>query len=194
MPEFYEAMFFIVRKMAAVKNRPGGYELLTEKGGRLGEIEASVRGGLGRLLIEGGIGLPRRINVTDLQGRTIVDIRKPFGLKSFSAQILGADGKPMGRVRMGRRAMGMAGQRLEVQDASGKPLGSLVGDWRAWNVQLFDDNGGLLGKIARKAENVNRVIYADVDHYQVELSKPVTGELRRRLLLSVAASLGLLMS
>lgn len=189
-------MFFIVRKMAQVKKRPGGYELLTEKGGRLGELEGGVRNPLTRFFQSVGLGVqwPRRIQVIDTQGKTMLSLHKAIGYGRMSAAVRASDGVVVGRVRQVAREMGMSGERFEVRDRANKLLGYIVGDWRAWNLQMFDDSNGLLGKITKKGENVNRVIYADVDHFSVALSRPIPGDLRRRLILSVAASLELLMT
>jgi len=195
MPEFYDAMYMIVKRMAAVKKRPGGYELLTDKGGRLGELETSVRGPISRILQGLSVIMPRKIEVRDSKGTVICVIRKIPGYGAgIQATVARPDGQRVAKVRVGKREMGLSGQKIEVVDPADKPVGSMVGDWRSWNIQIFDEQNGLVGKITKKSEHVNRVIYADDEHYAVELMRPIPNEGRRRVMLSVAASLELLMT
>lgn len=196
MAEFYDAMIFIVKKMGQVRHRPNGYDILTEGGGRLAEMEASVLPPFMRFLrrINLAAHYPRRIDVLGKNDRLLFLVEKPFSLGTFTATIKDAAGKTMARIRQRKRSEGRTGQRIDIHNHRKQLLGYFEGDWQAWNMEVFDERSGLLGRITKRATNVNRVIYADDEHYVVALSRPIDGDSRRKVMMTAAAALDLLMS
>lgn len=194
MAEFYESMYFIVKKMGKVRKRPQGWDVLTEGGGRLAEMETSVPSRMMRLAraINFSACFPQRVDVLSKDGKKICTIQKPLTLGNFKARISAPDGKTIARVRQKKRIEGRTGHRIEIIGDKGL-LGYFEGDWRSWNMEIFDERAGLLGRITKRATKVNRVIYADDEHHVVALSRPIEGELRRKTMMATAAALDLLM-
>ncbi len=132
-----------------------------------------------------------RISILDNDGNPIMGITKPFSLGLFTARIKDTDGY-MGTLK--EEVQGLDGRRYVFYDNDGRVLGQLEGDWRSYSLQMKDPQTTALGKISRKSEGLNKVIFDEgADYYVVDLYIDPKDTKWRKMLLGCAAAIDLIL-
>ncbi|HXE71094.1 MAG TPA: phospholipid scramblase-related protein [Candidatus Nitrosotenuis sp.] len=190
---FYLQNLFVVQPFKASLKKRNYYNILNEGGVVLGHMfhrPDPLHITLLRLTGSHAV-WPADITLTDRQGQPLVRLVKGFSFgQTLSARILDGGGNRLGSVCESR--LGFEGRRYEIQDLRGRVVGALEGDWRAGNMQIKDGDGANIGKIGRKAEGINKVIFVESNYFVVHLYVDQAAEVRR-LLLGVAAAIELLL-
>jgi hypothetical protein len=69
-------------------------------------------------------------------------------------------------------------------------VAQVKGDWKGWNFQLLDANGGELGVITKKWAGIGRELFTSADNYMISLSD-ATGIHAGNVVLLLAAGLAI---
>ena len=193
MAWFHETNPFVVQPEKASSGRTNQWNILNPGGIKLARMFHAPDSLLVRAMR--GVGLaaqyPARITIQDLDGKPLLSLRKNFTFGMFRAWVYDQDGL-LGTVT--EQKLGLEGRQYILRDARGTTRGLLEGDWRAYSLQMKDARGSILGKISRKTDQVNKVIFSDnspfyVVHLYVDQENPAW----RRLLLGTSAAMALLL-
>lgn len=193
MPHFYEVNPFVVQPEKASSKVSNRWNILNPGGVKLAVMHHSPDSLPIRLMRASGLAAqyPTRILLQDTQGHPLMAFRKGFTFGLFRATVSDEHGL-LGTVTEQR--LGLEGRQYVLADASGKVRGQLEGDWRAYSLQMKDARGSVLGKISRKSEHVNKVIFSEKsEYYVVHLYVDPEDQAFRRLLLGTCAAISLLL-
>ncbi|MGI5845307.1 MAG: hypothetical protein ACOX9B_14185 [Candidatus Xenobium sp.] len=193
MAWFYETNPFVVQPEKESSGRTNQWNILNPGGIKLARIFHAPDSLLVRAMR--GVGLvaqyPARITIQDMQEEPLLSFRKNFTFGMFRARVYDQGGL-LGTVI--EQKLGLEGRQYILQDAGGTMRGLLEGDWRAYNLQMKDARGSILGKISRKADHLNKVIFSsDSPFYVVHLYVDQEDQAWRRLLLGTSAAIALLL-
>jgi uncharacterized protein YxjI len=190
---FYETNPFVVQPEKASSGMANYWNILNPGGVKLAVMHHSRDPIPIRLMRAAGLAAryPTRITIEDLQGRPIFTLRKGLTFGLFRARVADENGF-LGTVS--EQKMGLEGRQYVLTDAQGRQRGQLEGDWRAYSLQMKDSRGSVLGKISRKSEHVNKVIFSEKSSfYVVHLYIDQQDQAWRRLLLGTSAAIALLL-
>jgi len=190
---FYETNPFVVQPEKASSRLTNHWNILNPGGIKLARMLHAPDSLLVRTMRAVGLAAqyPARITIQDLQGKPLLSFRKNFTFGMFRARVYDQDGF-LGTVT--EQKLGLEGRQYVLRDARGTMRGLLEGDWRAYSLQMKDARGSILGKISRKADQVNKVIFSDNSpFYVVHLYIDQEDQSWRRLLLGSAAAIALLL-
>lgn len=193
MAAFYDTHPFVVQPEKASSGMANYWNILNPGGVKLAimhhnpdPLPLKVLRGMGVSANFGSL-----IRVEDTQGRPIMSFRKSFSFGMFKATVHDESDVLMGRIA--EKKLGLQGRHYVLSDGQGKVLGELAGDWRAYSLQMHDARGSTIGKISRKSEDINKVIFTEKSSfYVVHLYIPQPDSFRK-LLLGTAAAMALLL-
>ena len=193
MAAFYDTFPFVVQPEKESSGLENYWNILNPGGVKLAVMHHTRDPWPVRLLRAAGVQAQfgTRIAVEDLQGRLLLEFRKGFTLGRFRARVFDADG-PLGTVT--EQKLGLEGRQYVLTDREGRHRGTLEGDWRSYNLQMRDARGAILGRISRKSEEVNKVIFSEkTSFYVVHLYVDQDEVAWRKLLLGASAAIALLL-
>lgn len=193
MAQFYDTHPFVVQPEKASSGKANYWNILNPGGVKLAVMHHSRDMLPIRLLRAAGLAAQfgTRIYLEDMQGRSLMEFHKGFTFGKFRATVKDESGL-LGTVT--ERVMGLEGRQYVLADAQGVHRGQLEGDWRSYSLQMRDARGSILGKISRKSEHVNKVIFTDKSSfYVVHLYIDQPDLAFRKLLLGSAAAIALLL-
>lgn len=193
MAWFHETNPFVVQPEKASSGLTHQWNILNPGGVKLARMHHAPDSLLVRALRSAGLAAryPARITIQDLQGRPLLSFRKNFTFGLFRAQVFDQHGF-LGTVN--EQKLGLEGRQYVLSDARGTIRGLLEGDWRSYSLQMKDAKGSILGKISRKSDHVNKVIFSENSpFYVVHLYVDQEDQAWRRLLLGTAAAIALLL-
>ena len=131
------------------------------------------------------------IVIEDLSGVPLLGFRKDFSFSYFKARAKDQECR-LGTIT--EEKMGLSGRRYILRDPEGKLLGHLEGDWKAYSLQLKDARGANIGKISRKADGVNPVVFTEKSaYYVIHLYIDQDDYRWRKFLLGTSAAVALLL-
>lgn len=193
MAAFYDTHPFVVQPEKASSGKANYWNILNPGGVKLAIMHHTPDPLPLKILRAMGVAanFGTLIRVEDTQGRPIMSFRKSFSFGMFKASVYDEAGELLGRVT--EKKLGLQGRTYVLSDAQGKMQGSLAGDWRAYSLQMHDARGSTIGKISRKSEDINKVIFTEKSaFYVVHLYIPQPDGFRK-LLLGTAAAMALLL-
>lgn len=179
-----------VRQQVEVLRLTGVYELVDPGNGLPVGVAKDEPPGWAkwlRLLIERRI-LPTVVRVYE-GFEVVVTLRKSWGLLRPTVAVENAEGRPLGTLRAKVLTIGGG---FVILDGGGQPVGDVQGDWIGWDFQIRDARGGAIGKVTKKWAGAGREFFTSADHYMIEL--PDTGGRDRdhaALLLAAALAIDL---
>jgi len=190
---FYDTNPFVVQPEKASSGLSNYWNILNPGGVKLAVMHHSRDSIPIRLMRAAGLAAhyPTRITIADLAGRPLFAFKKGFTFGLFRAQVADQTGL-LGTIS--EQKLGLEGRQYVLTDAQGRQRGQLEGDWRAYSLQMKDSRGAVLGKISRKSEQVNKVIFSEKSpYYVVHLYVDQPDEAWRRFLLGTSAAIALLL-
>lgn len=193
MAAFYDTHPFVVQPEKASSKMSNYWNILNPGGVKLALMHHTPDPLPLKLLRSLGVSanFGALIRVDDPQGRPIMSFRKSFSFGMFKATVHDESGILIGRIA--EKKLGLQGRQYVLSDGHGKVLGELAGDWRAYSLQMHDARGSTIGKISRKSEDINKVIFTEKSaFYVVHLYIPQPDAFRK-LLLGTAAAMALLL-
>ena len=190
---FYETNLFVVQPEKESSKKSNYWNILTAGGVRLAVMHHTPDSLPVKLCRKLGITATfgTKIMVEDTDGKPMLGFAKPFTFGMFKTEVRDTEGL-LGRIE--EEKVGLEGRSYVMYDAKGTPRGSLIGDWRSYSLQMRAAKGDVLGKISRKSDELNKVIFPEKSSfYVVHLYIDQNDKRWRKLLLSTCAAIGLLL-
>lgn len=182
-PKFYHLNKFVVMPEKASSKANNVWNILNLGGVKMGTVAHVPDSIWVRFLraIKFKANYATKIAVCDADDSPILSITKPFSLGTFTARVKDVDGI-IGTIKEIKQ--GVEGRRYVIYNTDGQELGSLEGDWRSYSLQIKEPKVASMGKISRKAEGLNKVIFDEkTGYYVIDLYiNPKNARWRRALL------------
>lgn len=164
--------------------------LVINQKGKLVELRAEYaiydRNGLQVAAVRGKR-LSSRIEVVDMAGRTLLDLRRETSILGSKVLVTGEGGSKVGRV-VPSKHLNKVDRAFKLEDASNRLVGAVYAEdrrrRREFNVQ--DSGGSVVARISKTRAGLAKELFTKGDNYVVEFPGRVGGALR---LLSIATAL-----
>lgn len=127
--------------------------------------------------------LPFTVDIFENDGKKLVTIKRGFTFFRSSVNVFDSSGQKLGRYQ--QRLLSLGG-KFEILDRSDQPIAMLQGDWKGWDFTFKDRQGRELAKVNKKWAGVGKELFTTADNYVVNVNPQVTDELLKKLVISAA--------
>ena len=127
--------------------------------------------------------LPFTVDIFENDGKKLVTIKRGFTFFRSSVNVFDSSGQKLGRYQ--QRLLSLGG-KFEILDRSDQPIAMLQGDWKGWDFTFKDRQGRELAKVNKKWAGVWKELFTTADNYVVNVNPQVTDELLKKLVISAA--------
>lgn len=127
--------------------------------------------------------LPFTVDIIENDGKKLVTIKRGFTFFRSSVNVFDSNGQKLGRYQ--QRLLSLGG-KFEILDRSDQPIAMLQGDWKGWDFTFKDKQGRELAKVNKKWAGVGKELFTTADNYVVNVNPQVTDELLKKLVISAA--------
>lgn len=129
--------------------------------------------------------LSTTLNVYEQEGMPpVLTLRKHPGLLRVLVDVESPEHGSLGQFKSKLMTIGGG---FFILDMTGQPIGEVSGDWKGWNFQLRDAQGGELGTVTKKWAGVGKELLTNADNYMIALSDAGASSPRQAALLLAAA-------
>lgn len=133
--------------------------------------------------------LPFNIELTNTNGNIVSSITKSFTL--FMPTLKMHDDKGF-HIATIKQKFGLK-PRFDILDVTGNNIGSIMGDFVAWNFSIIDSTGADVGSISKKYNGLGKELFTTADKYVVSVSPQLTDEVLRSTIITIACALDMIM-
>ncbi len=126
---------------------------------------------------------PFHIDITDMQGNTVVEVRR--GISVFLSKVVVSDGS--GRtLGFFKQKLFSIGGAFRVLDENERPVCELKGKWTSWNFR-FMHGSNELAEVSKNFAGFAKELFTSADNYRISISDSVEADsdLRKLILAAV---------
>lgn len=170
-----ERKTYFIREHVDFLKLSGVYDILDpETQQQIGIAREEISGLLKALrVILGKQALPTKIRVYEgkeagASGTLAFSIERPFTWLRAQVKVFDANGILLGKLTSKLLSIGGA---FTVENAAGVKIADVKGDWKGWNFQFLDPNGGKIGIVTKKWAGIGKELFTTADNYLISLEK-----------------------
>ena len=165
-----------VRQKAKLFELRNQSELLDDAGAPIGSVQQvrqSPFTAIARIFSDLDVALPVELEVRE-SGALVRTLRK--GWFRMAVTVEDASGKPLGTIR---KQIRMGKSRFALFDGMARPCGQVRAEnWRAKDFAILDPTGREVGRVTKRWAGFAREVLTDADHYAIELPPSLVEPLR----------------
>jgi uncharacterized protein YxjI len=170
-------------KLIEVNNEYAIYDQNAQQIGAVRQVGQSAAKKVIRVLTSYDQFMTHKLQVVDMQGNVLLALTRPAKVLKSRVIVQDGHGQELGQITQ-QNAIGKIRFNLE---AGGQVHGSINAEnWRAWNFNVQDANGGEVARITKTWEGLAKTVLTTADNFVVQIHRPLEEPLRS---LVVAASL-----
>jgi uncharacterized protein YxjI len=167
-PGFFESNeYFIDEKVQFLKFH-NEYKVFDQTGTQLGAVTQKVPGWqkVLRLIVNKKI-MPFELQITDNNDQVVASIHRGWTFWLSKILIKDGNGHDIGFIK---QKFAILKPRFRIFDIGGAPIAEISGDWRAWNFNITDASGQVIGAINKKWGGVAKEMFTSADKYHVSIA------------------------
>jgi len=127
--------------------------------------------------------LPFTVDIFDDDGKKLVTLKRGFTLFRSNVNVLDANQQKLGRFQ--QRLLSLGG-KFEIFDKTDHPVAMLEGNWKGWDFKFKDQQGREIGTVTKKWAGLGKELFTTADNYVVDMSPQASDETLKKLVLSAA--------
>ena len=167
------------------------YKVFNKEGEEIGAIQEHKS--FARILLGLFLGdrmLPFELNILNADGKRIAQLRRGITFFTSKVQIFNAAGASIGSFN---QRFTLLKPKFTLRNNVGSEIATIKGDWKAWNFEITDANGQVIGSIDKKWNGIAKELFTTADKYLVTIAPTVTDENQRIAISSVAAAIDMIL-
>lgn len=127
---------------------------------------------------------PFEIDIKTLSGETLLTVRRGVSILLSTVEVVDHQGTVIGKFK---QKFFTIGAKLEVLDASERPLCILRGSWTNWDFKFTSADGKEFAQVSKKWAGLGKEFFTTADNYVLQISNevPENHPLRQLILASV---------
>jgi uncharacterized protein YxjI len=191
MDKFFSHNTFVIDENIQAFKLSNAYKVYDEQGQEIGAIQehkSFVRIMLGMFLSDSM--MPFELNILNADGKRVAQLKRGLTLLRSKVSIYNEFGAPIGSFK---QLFSLMKPKFILKDNVGKELATIKGDWKAWNFEITDADGQLIGKVDKKWNGLAKELLTTADQYVVNVEPRVTDENQRIAIASVAAAIDMIL-
>lgn len=187
---FENSEFFIDEKVHFIK-MSNEYKVYNKNGEQIGMVKQMLSGGQTALrLILNKAMLPFVLNINDHNGNTLIVIKRGWTWWTSKITIQEPSGRVLGYIK---QKMRFFKPLFKVLSPDMQEVGLITGDWKAWNFEIKDMGGNIIGNITKKWAGVAKELFTTADKYIVTIRPEYTHEMNKVIILSAAITIDMVL-
>ena len=155
-------------KLIELNNQYGVYDQNGQQIAAVNQVGQSTAKKLLRLVASVDQYLTHKLEVTDNQGRAILQITRPAKVLKSTVIVADGNGTEIGRIVQDN----VFGKIHFTMQVNGEPVGSINAEnWRAWNFNIQDAAGNEVARITKTFEGFAKTMFTTADNYVVQIHR-----------------------
>jgi uncharacterized protein YxjI len=177
----------VINQKAKLVELTNEYRILDPEGNQIGSIREEGQSKAKKVLrFVSNVDqfLTHKLAVYDQQGTKVLELLRPRKIMKSTVQVSDGTGREVGRI-VQQNVLGK--KRFALEGAGGESLGAINAEnWRSWDFAILGPDDAEVGRITKKWAGLLREGFTTADNYILEVSAPVSPELRLLMLASAA--------
>jgi len=169
MKKFFDHSYYIINQKVQLLKMANEYQVLDDSGQPIGKVKERLGGGgfILRLLINKAM-LPFKLEITDNNEQVQATISRGFTFFMSKIQVTMPDGSAPFFIK---QKFKMFKAQFDILDQSSQKIGSINGDWKAWNFSIVDMSGAEIGRVNKQWAGALKELFTTADKYMVTLDR-----------------------
>jgi uncharacterized protein YxjI len=192
-PQFFAGNDYFIDEKVNFFRFENAYKVYDAEGIQIGVIAQKLSAGakMLRLLLNNAKAMmPFALEIRDMQDEKLVTIRRGWTFWTSKIALEDANGIVIGRIKQKFR---LFRPTFNIFDADGQQIGSITGDWKAWNFGITDNEGASIGKITKKWAGAMKEIFTSADKYNVSIAPEVAEDTRKIAIVATAITIDMVL-
>ena len=188
---FFSNNVFVIDENIGAFKISNAYKVFNKEGEEIGAIQEHKS--FARILLGLFLGdrmLPFELNILNADGKRIAQLRRGITFFTSKVQIFNAAGASIGSFN---QRFTLLKPKFTLRNNVGSEIATIKGDWKAWNFEITDANGQVIGSIDKKWNGIAKELFTTADKYLVTIAPTVTDENQRIAISSVAAAIDMIL-
>jgi uncharacterized protein YxjI len=162
-------------KLIEINNEYAIYDQHGRQLGAIRQVGQSAAKKVARVLLNVDQFLTHSLQIVDMTGAVQLTITRPRKVVKSRFLVGDGAGREIGQI-VQKNVFGKIRFGFEVD---GREIGSLNAEnWRAWNFNVQDANGGEVARIKKTWEGLAKTMFTTADNYVVQIPRPLDEPLR----------------
>ncbi len=166
-PPFFESNDYFIDEKVNFFKFHNQYNVYDGSGLTIGKIVQKVSGfhKFLRLFLSKAM-LPFHLDIIDNNEQVLVSIKRGWTFWMSKVTIEDANGLLLGTIT---QKFKLFKPTFRIFDAGGSEIGLIKGDWKAWNFEITDQQGNVIGTINKKWAGAMKELFTSADKYRVSV-------------------------
>ncbi len=188
-PDFFEKNTFFIDEKIGFFKFTNAYKVYDEVG-EIGLIKQRLTTGqkMLRLLLKKAM-LPFHLEITDLNGDTLVSIKRGWTFWMSKITLFDNTGNLLGTIR---QKFAILKPTFKIADETGLEIASITGDWKGWNFKIIDNNNQI-GTISKKWNGILKEAFTTADKYVVDIVPEYAEDKKKMAIVSCAITIDMVL-
>jgi uncharacterized protein YxjI len=189
-PDFFEKNTFFIDEKVGFFKFTNAYKVYDELG-EIGLITQKLTAGQKflRLLIKKK-NLPFNLEIIDLNGDTLVSIKRGWTFWMSKITLTDKNGDLLGRIK---QKFTLLKPTFNIFDDTDVAIATISGDWKGWNFNIVDTNGNKIGTISKKWNGILKEAFTTADKYVVDIVPEYAEDKRKMAIVSCAVTIDMVL-
>jgi len=191
MDKFFSNNTFVIDEKIAAFKLSNAYKVYNGEGQEIGAIQEHKP--LTYILLDFILPksmVPFELNILNVDGKCIAQLKRGLTLFMSKVQIFNEAGAPIGSFK---QKFTLMKPKFTLMNNLGHEIATIKGDWKAWNFEITDAAGQVVGSIGKKWNGLGKELFTTADKYAVNIEPNLTDETTRIAVASVAAAIDMIL-
>lgn len=176
--DFFQSNSYFIDEKVNMFKFENAYNVYNESGDHIGAITQRLTTSekLLRLLLDKRM-MPFKLVVQSLNGKELATIQRGWTFWMSKIEVLDSDNKVIGYVK---QKFKFFKPEFQILSASEQLIGTITGDWKAWNFDIKDASQKPIGSISKKWAGAVKEIFTSADKYNVSIDPAFSSSIEHK--------------
>ena len=167
IPKFFESNDYFIDEKVNFFKFHNHYKVYDNTGQQVGNVVQQVTDWhkFLRLFLSKAM-FPFTLNIMDVDDTVLVSITRGWTFWLSKITILDGSGSVIGSIK---QQFKFFKPTFKIFDTNQQQIGTITGDWKAWNFSITDDNENQIGSINKKWGGIAKEFFTSADKYYVSI-------------------------
>jgi uncharacterized protein YxjI len=189
-PDFFEKNTFFIDEKIGFFKFTNAYKVYDEFG-EIGLITQKLTGAQKflRLLLNKAM-LPFHLEIIDLNGDTLVSIKRGWTFWMSKITLIDSNGDLLGSIK---QKFAIMKPTFKIFDETEIEIASITGDWKGWNFKILDNSNNQIGTISKKWNGILKEAFTTADKYVVDIVPEYAEDKKKIAIVSCAVTIDMVL-
>jgi uncharacterized protein YxjI len=188
---FFDSNSFFIDEKVGVFKMSNNYKVYNEHGAQIGMVKQKLSFGskILRLFLNKKM-LPFHLDICNTNNGVEASISRGWTFFKSKIVVKNAQGQNVGRIQ---QKFQLLKPKFDVYNGLDQQIGTIKGDWKAWNFEIQDTHGNAIGGISKKWAGAMKELFTSADKYNVAIAPHITDHASKMVILSAAITIDMVL-